>query len=65
MIIMTLMVVILEEKLRYGENCESSCKKGEKDYYWCWTGWNMNEVFFSQILMDGWMDGWMKTDENG
>ena len=58
---MALMVVKLSDKIRYGKNCESNCKKGDEDYYWCWTGWNLNEVFFFSSF-DGWQ--WMKTDEN-
>ena len=29
---------------RYGENCASNCKKGKKDYFWCWTRWHVGEV---------------------
>jgi len=31
------------DKTRDGANCESSCKKGKEDYYWCWIGWHMSE----------------------
>ena len=29
---------------RYGEDCASNCKKGKKDYFWCWTRWHVGEV---------------------
>ena len=36
---------------RYGENCESNCKKGDKDYFWCWTGWHIDEVVLMMMLV--------------
>jgi len=31
------------DSTRYGKSCASACGKGEKDYYWCWVGWHLED----------------------